>query len=97
LIEAAACGLPLVTTDVPGCRDVVRDGIEGLLVPARDATALASAIEKLIDDFEYAADLGRAARERAKREFTEAEVNARTKRVYDEVLSSTSTVASARG
>ena len=40
LIEAAACGRPLVTTDVPGCREVVTDGVEGLLVPARDAQAL---------------------------------------------------------
>jgi len=44
LIEAAACGLPLVTTDVPGCREVVTDGVDGLLVPVKDANALAAAI-----------------------------------------------------
>src|SRR5690606_4362554 len=44
LIEAAACAAALVTTDVPGCRDVVTDGVDGLLVPPRDAKALASAI-----------------------------------------------------
>jgi glycosyltransferase involved in cell wall biosynthesis len=40
LIEAGACGLPLVTTDAPGCRDVVVDGVNGFLVPVRDAGAL---------------------------------------------------------
>ncbi|NBR18708.1 MAG: glycosyltransferase family 1 protein, partial [Gammaproteobacteria bacterium] len=44
LIEAAACGLPLITTDVPGCREVITDGVEGLLIPARDGRALARAI-----------------------------------------------------
>ena len=41
LIEAAACALPLVTTDVPGCREVVTHEVEGLLVPVKDANALA--------------------------------------------------------
>jgi glycosyltransferase involved in cell wall biosynthesis len=44
LIEAAACGLPIVTSDVPGCREVVRHGENGLLVPVRDAGALARAL-----------------------------------------------------
>ena len=44
LIEAAACARPLITTDVPGCREVVTDGVDGLLVPARDAISLARAI-----------------------------------------------------
>ncbi|MDO8772971.1 MAG: glycosyltransferase family 4 protein, partial [Burkholderiaceae bacterium] len=47
LIEAAACALPLVTTDVPGCREVVTHEVDGLLVPVKDAKALASAIERL--------------------------------------------------
>ena len=44
LLEAAACGRAIVTTDVPGCRTLVRDGIEGRLVPAGDAAALAEAL-----------------------------------------------------
>lgn len=47
LLEAGALGLPLITTDMPGCRDVVKDGWNGLLVPIRDSHALANAIDKL--------------------------------------------------
>lgn len=88
LIEAAACGLPLVTTDVPGCREVVTDGVDGLLVPARDADALAAAIARLHDDAELAARLGQAARTKALAEFDEKIVIARTMAVYRELLPS---------
>ncbi|MFO8144980.1 MAG: glycosyltransferase [Candidatus Syntrophosphaera sp.] len=50
LIEAGACGRPLITTDAPGCREVVVDGYNGLLIPLRDPGALASAIAQLHDD-----------------------------------------------
>ena len=86
LIEAAACGLPLVTTDVPGCREVVTDGIDGLRVPVRDAAALAAAIARLHDDPALASRLGAAARTRALAEFDEQIVIARTLAVYREVL-----------
>lgn len=86
LIEAAACALPLVTTDVPGCRDVVRHKVEGLLVPARDAHALAEAIAQLDDDRELARRLGAAARARAVAEYDERTVVARTLEVYRELL-----------
>lgn len=86
LIEAAACALPLVTTDVPGCREVVRDHREGLLVPARDAAALATAIALLQDDPALASRLGAAARERALAEFDETIVIRRTLAVYRELL-----------
>ena len=86
LIEAAACGLPLVTTDVPGCREVVADGIDGLRVPVRDAAALAAAIARLHDDPALASRLGAAARARALAEFDEQIVIARTLAVYREVL-----------
>ncbi|MET3008695.1 glycosyltransferase family 4 protein [Stenotrophomonas koreensis] len=85
LIEAAACALPLVTTDVPGCREVVSDGVDGLLVPARDADALARAIARLQDDPELAQRLGEAARAKALAEFDERIVIARTMAVYDEL------------
>lgn len=49
-MEAAACGLPIVATDIRGCRQVVDDGVSGLLVPARDSTALAHALRELLDD-----------------------------------------------
>lgn len=86
LIEAAACGLPLVATDVPGCREVITDGKDGLLVPVRDAVALAAAIARLLDDRELAARLGAAAREKALAEFDERIVLERTLAVYQELL-----------
>ena len=86
LIEAAACALPLVTTDVPGCRHVVTDGVEGLLVPPRDAPALARAIARLDDDPALRARLGTAARTRALAEFDESIVVGRTLEVYRELV-----------
>ena len=86
LIEAAACALPLVTTDVPGCREVVRDGVDGLLVPVRDAKALASAMARLLDDPALATRLGAAARDKALQQFDERSVVARTLEVYRELL-----------
>lgn len=69
LIEAAAAGLPLVATDVPGCREVVRHGVNGLLVEPRNADALADAISALLDNPETAATFGRASRMIAEQEF----------------------------
>jgi glycosyltransferase involved in cell wall biosynthesis len=86
LIEAAACGLPLVTTDVPGCREVVTDGINGLLIPVRDGHALAQAILQLQDDPVLARRLGEAARTKAHAEFDERIVIQRTMDVYRELL-----------
>jgi len=74
LIEAAACGRPLVATGVPGCREVVREGETGRLVPAGDAAALAGAIAGLLDDPETRRRFGAAARELAVREFSQARV-----------------------
>ncbi len=85
LIEAAACAQPLITTDVPGCRDVVTDGIDGLLVPVRDAKALAHAIRRLDDDPALARRLGEAAWAKAHREFDEKIVISRTIEVYREL------------
>ena len=85
LIEAAACARPLITTDVPGCREVVTHLVDGLLVPVGDAHALARAIAELQDDPALARRLGEAARRKALAEFDEKIVIARTLRVYDEV------------
>lgn len=86
LIEAGACALPLVTTDVPGCREVVTDGVDGLLVPVKNAAALANGIARLHDDPELRARLGAAAREKALREFDERSVISRTIGVYRELV-----------
>jgi glycosyltransferase involved in cell wall biosynthesis len=73
-IEAAATGVPLVLTDIRGCREVVRDGIEGSLVPVRDAAALARAIVALLEDPQLRHRMGRAARARAEERFDEERV-----------------------
>lgn len=86
LIEAAACGLPLVTTDTPGCREVVTDNVDGLLVPSRDAVALADAIARLLGDAALRARLGQAARVKALAEFDEKIVIEKTLAVYQELL-----------
>lgn len=86
LIEAAACALPLVTCDTPGCREVVTDGVDGLLVPARDARALAGAIERLVQDAALRERLGKAARAKALVEFDERIVIQKTLTVYRELV-----------
>jgi len=86
LIEAGACGLPLVTTDVPGCREVVTDGVDGLLVPVRDAGALASAISRLQSDPALAQRLGAAARQKVLALYDERIIIARTLNVYRELV-----------
>jgi glycosyltransferase involved in cell wall biosynthesis len=58
VLEAMAMGRPIITTDVPGCRETVVDGVNGLLVPARDAVALAEAMERMIDRPELRRKMG---------------------------------------
>lgn len=69
LIEAAACARAVVTTDVPGCRDAIEAGETGLLVPVRDAQALADAIARLAEDPALRQAMGVAGRALAEREF----------------------------
>lgn len=69
LIEAAACGRAVVTTDVPGCRDAIEPNVTGLLVPVRDAAALADAIARLAKDAALRQAMGAAGRALAEREF----------------------------
>lgn len=73
LLEAMAAGLPVVASDVAGNRAVLRDGREGLLVPAGQVQTLAAAIERLWDDRELGARLGRSARRRVETEFSLAQ------------------------
>jgi glycosyltransferase involved in cell wall biosynthesis len=86
LLEASASELPVVTTDVPGCRDAVEDGVNGLLVPPRDSAALATAIRTLLDDPQLRREMGQRGRERVLREFTVDRVVRQTLDVYDELL-----------
>lgn len=85
LIEAASCGLPIVTADVPGCREIVRDGDNGLLVPVRDGPATADALRRLIADTALRERMGRRGRERAETEFSEERFVADTLAAYARV------------
>ncbi|CAM5781067.1 glycosyltransferase [Castellaniella caeni] len=85
LIEAAACGRPVVTTDVPGCRDVIEPGVSGLLVPARDAQALADAVARLAADADLRTRMGAAGRALAERDFGLQGVVQAHLAVYDEL------------
>ena len=73
-IEAAASALPLVLTDIRGCREVVRDGVEGFLVPVRDPHLLADAIVQLLREPDLRRSMGAAARARAEERFDESRV-----------------------
>jgi glycosyltransferase involved in cell wall biosynthesis len=87
LIEAAACGRAVVTTDVPGCRDAIEPGITGLLVPPRDPGALADAIEHLIENPSELKNMGRAGRRLAEREFGIDKIVNQHLEIYRELLS----------
>lgn len=86
LIEAAACGLVLVTTDAPGCREVVTHEVDGLLIQIKNADALAAAIARIDDDLDLAVRLGEAAKTKALLEFDEKIVIQKTMAVYEELL-----------
>jgi len=86
LLEAMACGRAVVTCDVPGCREAVAQGENGLLVPARDAGALAHAIGQLLEDGPLRRRFGAAGRERAERLFSTEQVARETLGVYQELL-----------
>lgn len=82
LIEAASCGRAAITTDSPGCRDVVRHGENGLLVPPGDAGALAEAVARLLGDGALRARMGARGRELVERTFAQEHVAAATLEVY---------------
>lgn len=86
LLEAAACGKPLIATNVPGCRDIVTHGINGLLVPVRDSTALAAAIDSLLRDSSRRAAMGVAGREGVIRTFSVEKVAGQVVDLYRELL-----------
>ena len=86
LLEAASCGRPIVTTDTPGCRDVVRQGENGLLVPVRGTAELADALQLLIEQPELRKKMGCKGREIVVSEFALEKVVAKTMNIYRELL-----------
>lgn len=85
LIEAAAMGKPIVATDIAGCRGLVVDGVNGLLVPVKDVPALARSLEKLLSDSGLLARFGLAGRQIVLESFDEKRVIERTIAVYQAV------------
>jgi glycosyltransferase involved in cell wall biosynthesis len=81
--EAMAMGRPVITTDAPGCRDTVEEGVNGFLVPVRDADALADAIERFIANPSLVERMGRASRRLAEQRFDVHRINAEILRVME--------------
>jgi len=86
LLEAAACGLPIVTTDAPGCREVIDNGIEGLIIPLKNSLALAKALETLILQPDLRNSMGDKARQRALKIFNQEKVIEATLKIYGEAI-----------
>ena len=86
LIEATAIGRPIVTTQSIGCKDTVDDGVNGYLIPTKDVDALAEKLRVLIDDADLRQQMGKAAREKAEREFSLAVVIERHLSIYNELI-----------
>lgn len=86
LLEAAACGRPIVATDVPGCREIARQDVNALLVPPDDPVALADAIGRLASDDNLRRKLGHAGRRIVENEFSATRVGRETCELYDRLL-----------
>ena len=88
LLEAASCGRPIVAADVPGSREIARDGESALLVPPRDPAALAAAILRLADDPALRARLGAGGRRLIEQEFSEERIAAATLDLWRRLIAS---------
>jgi len=86
LLEGLATGRPIVTTDVPGCRETVLEGVNGFLVPPKDALTLADVLEKLILDGALRKSMGRESRRIAVSEFSSKRIIAETLAMYTSLI-----------
>ena len=86
LLEAASCGLPIVAFDVPGCREIIKDGVNGFLVPFKDTDALYSAILKLLNDSNLRDSMGHSGRELVIKEFSKEIIASQTMKVWNEAF-----------
>ena len=86
LLEAFSCGIPVVATDVPGCRELVQHGHNGFLVEKGNVQELARAINMLVGDRALRETLGNAAREAVKNKYDEHTILAQTKSVYSTLV-----------
>ena len=86
LLEAASCGLPIVSYDVPGCREVVQDTINGFLIPLKDRDALFLAVLKLLEDSKLRYEMGQRGRKMILKDFTQEKIATETISVWNEFL-----------
>lgn len=86
LMEAAAVGRPLIATNVPGCREICQDGVNGILVPVDDADALAAAIRKLAENPDLRARYGGASRRMVESDLSAAAVGAKLTALYSQMM-----------
>lgn len=86
LLEAAACGRPVITTDVPGCRAAIEEGKTGLLVPPRDSLSLADKIEYLLGNKELLKKMGNAGRKLAEENFSLDKVVSAHLKIYSSLI-----------
>lgn len=96
LLEAAACGRPLIATDVPGCREIARAGINAILVPVDDAEALATAMGRLAGDPALRAQYGGASRGLAEAEFSSDRIGREVVALYRRMLEQPASHASGK-
>jgi glycosyltransferase involved in cell wall biosynthesis len=89
LVEAMACGRPVIATDVPGCRELVRDGVDGFLTPVGDHAAVADALQRLASDPGLRTRMGRAARDRIVERFSTPAVRQVMAGLYARLLART--------
>jgi glycosyltransferase involved in cell wall biosynthesis len=86
LLEAAACGRPVVASEIPGCKEIVREGINGYLVKAGSARSLASKISILLKDKQLIYTLGKEGRRIACNEFGEKQIVSEIFKLYERLL-----------
>ena len=86
VLEAMACGLPIVGTQASGLADLVHDGINGYLVPVKDPDTLAEALARLVASAHERRRMGRESRKLAEREFAWEYIAEQYTRVYEQVL-----------
>jgi len=86
LLEAAACGRPLIASDVPGCREIARNNVNALLVPPDDPDALAQAIVTMMNNRDMRARLGNTSREIVTREFSSTRIGNEIIALYARLL-----------
>ncbi len=92
LLEAAACGKAIVATDVPGCREIVRDRFNGLLVAPRDSTALAAAIEELLSDQALREVMGQRSRTRVLAEWSSPRITEQVLGLYRDMVTASAII-----